>query len=529
MEAGYSSCNAALNGAASLGSPAGHNTPRGFLFQLPTELVIKIFQFALPSADSMLNEVEAQIISYMRTLSTIRLIAKRWQQIVDDIPLFWKFIISTLPPHVNEATIIRSKNGPLRIIYSCGPMYPGGPEPSAEDFLGSLAHTFPRWSAYSGPLVSRYFHVPAPHLQTIILKDGGTSIEALDLLGGSAKTLRHVHLEGILIRWKTGLFAQLKVLKLVNVFPFRAGFTSTHLLDALRASPYLEHLELGAMSWATVDHPPCIDFYDLRFSFAGAILRHIRAPSCTKLSLNGLVSNNEQDLSASLNEDLQNFQELFRGMHSRNGFSEITLDQYGFQWNSRAKDAEQLPGFLVFIFCYSAIPCISWVDHILQGDPSLSIRFTFNANIYQELLEIIKPMRYVTRLEIDDVRSIDESLLALRFLGEPLSTDPSSPSLPGLQELRLTGIKWTAQNVLGMVRSRFNSLWWKGTEWAPLTISVSRAFTKRGLPRPMIDLSTLAKIRETDGVECVQFIGMEELDGTLAITWDEEASAPAWV
>lgn len=92
----------------------------------------------------------------------------------------------------------------------------------------------------------------------------------------------------------------------------------------------------------------------------------------------------------------------------------------------------------------------------------------------------------------------------------------------------MPGAKWTAQGILGIVRLRFDQLLWEGTERTPLAISMSRgAFTSRGRPRPILDLSALAKIRETDGVDRVQFVGPEELDGTLAIIWDEEASAPA--
>lgn len=271
----------------------------------------------------------------------------------------------------------------------------------------------------------------------MVLRTREGDIRRLDLFGGNAKHLRHVDIYGIQIRWKTGLFAQLKVLKLVAVSRHGVGLTTAHLLDALQASPCLEHLQLTFMDPA-IDHPPSshvimyprlqfIAFYGCGDTFAGAILRHIRAPSCTTFCLNGLTVSDEQNLSILLNEDLQNFKELLREMHLRNGSSEITLDGEGFGWNKAPKDVKSLPTFHMYIYCYRLLPFISWVEHILQGHFRLSLRLKFGANIPQELMESIKSMRCITRLEIEDIGSIDKCLRALKFIGEPLSTDPSSP------------------------------------------------------------------------------------------------------
>ncbi|KAG8915132.1 hypothetical protein FRC00_007562, partial [Tulasnella sp. 408] len=341
------------------------------------------------------------------------------------------------------------------------------------------------------------------------------------------------------IRWKTGLFAQLKVLQLISVSHDDVRFTTTHLLDALRASPCLEHLELSSM-YPAIDHSPSlptimypglryIRLYDCHYGFAGTILRHIRAPSCSELYLRVFADDDGQDLPIFLNEDLRNFKELMRAGHLLIGSSEITLDGYGFGWSSCAEDVVHLSTFRVYVFSERPIPCISWVEEILQGDPGLSIRFDFDEGIAQEVLESIKSMRCATRLEIEHLWSVEWCLLALKVISEPPSTDPSSPPLPCLQELLLYGIEWTSQNVLDMVRSRFNPLLWEGIKRTPLTIKMPRgAFLSNGLPRPIFDLTTLVKIRETDGVECIQFVGSEELSGSLAITWDERKSAPAW-
>ncbi|KAG8924031.1 hypothetical protein FRC00_005575, partial [Tulasnella sp. 408] len=364
---------------------------------------------------------------------------------------------------------------------------------------------------------------------------GKRSIGPLDLLGGSAKHLRHVDLYCIPVRWRTGLFAQLNVLKLVQMSLGEFKLTTTHLLEILRASPDLEHLELGEMD-GLIDHPPsspvithtrlrCINIYHCGHSFAGAILRRIEAPSCTKFYIDEALADGEEEHSTFLNEDLQNFKKILLAIHLHNGSSKITLDGEVFGWKSLAKNfAEHLPKSNVWLCCSSLIPCIGWVEDILQDNPGVNVRLKFNSTITQEVLQSIKPMQCVTRLEI--VRSLwndDWSLLVMKFIGEPLSTDPSSPPLPCLQEIFLNSAEWFSQSLLDMVRSRFNPSLWENTERTPLTIKISRkASSTKRLPRLMFDLTTIMKIRETDGVECVQFVGSEELDGTLAVTWDEE-------
>ncbi|KIO26485.1 hypothetical protein M407DRAFT_24206 [Tulasnella calospora MUT 4182] len=539
METGYSTYNPALNGDASLRAMDGHNGPVASISQLPTELLIIIFQFALPPVDLALMRIEDQIVSYTRMLYTIRRIAKPWQEIVDGTPTFWKFVTSTLPYRINEATISRSGSGPLTVV--CAFRVFGKRDP--QEFVDSLAHTFPRWSAYSGPLVSGYFDMPAPHLQTLVLWKGGPCIAVAELLGGSATNLRHVDLSEISFRWKTGLFAELKVLKLTGPFSRNFKLTTTHLLDALRASPGLEHLQLYRLS-PSLGHPPSspvvthphlryinLDWLDA--GFAGAILHRMRAPSCTEFYMKILPADPKQENTLKfLNESLGLCREVTHAIHSRNGSSEIYLDGNAFKWTSEGpvQDVEHLSTFSITIFCEPPTPCISWVEHILQDDSGLSIRFNYYSNLDEEVLESIKPMRCATRVVIGDAWSVDKCLPVLKLIGEPLSTDLALPSLPCLQELLLIGAGWTAHNLLDMVCSRFNSLLWESTKRTPLTISMSRrTFASNGVPRPISDLTTLARIREIDKVECVRFVGWEELDGTLAITWDDKTSAPAWV
>ncbi|KAG8913900.1 hypothetical protein FRC01_004331 [Tulasnella sp. 417] len=528
METGSSGCDVPSSGGKGRDLQYPSHCPP--LLHLPTELLAEIFRSTLPSIDLMSDQVEARLHSYMQKLYGMRLVAKRWQGIIDGTPTFWTFVLSILPPHVNEATMLRSGNGLLAIVYALDAYTKG--QPSAKDFFKSWAHTFPRWSAYRGPLLSQYLDKPAPRLEKVILRGSELGDEPLELLGGNTLSLRHVDLSNVSIRWRTGLFTNLKVLKLVQVGHSTQELTTTLLLDILLASPFLEQLALVGVD-ATTDTSssyPIIPLPRLKFirlsgctyTFTGGILRQIRASSCTTFWLTAGVD--ELDLPRLLGDDLRHFNELFRSIHKLNGSSEITLDLDGFEWTcSGGPRSEDNPSFIVVIFLDPATTCFHWVGRILQNDPGLTIRFSFGATVSQDVFESMASMRCVTRVEIEPLWTEDQILSVFRFLGDPLSASPSLPSLPCLQEILFDGTFWNVQKVLDMLHSRFNSLSREHVERTPLRIRVK----PRG-SRPIIDLTTLIKIREMDRVESVQFLGPENVDGWLAITWDEEASKPAW-
>lgn len=244
-------CDAASNEVTSQAPTI--TVPR--ISKLPTELLVEIIRLELPPVDFMHPNLDFCAFLHVQRLYTIRSVAKRWQEIIDGTPPFWTFVVSTLPYHVNESTIRRSGTGPLAIVYAHERVFDTYSDawPSLEDFLDPLDHTFPRWSAYSGLVASEYLDKPAPHLQKIILTQSTWSTPPLELLGGRAPNLRHVHLSNVSIRWKAGLFAGLNVLKLDNVG--NEGLTTMHLLDILHASPCLEHLKFALMA-ATVDNGP---------------------------------------------------------------------------------------------------------------------------------------------------------------------------------------------------------------------------------------------------------------------------------
>ncbi|KAG8901745.1 hypothetical protein FRC01_009750, partial [Tulasnella sp. 417] len=135
MEVTSLGCNAVPNETT-------RQTP-GPISRLLTELFAEVIRLALPEVDFTHRSLVDQARLHVRRLYGMRLIAKRWQEIIDGTPTFWTFVVRTLPPHVHEATIRRSGTSPL-VIVSKYELLPNGnarPASSVDDFLERLAHT----------------------------------------------------------------------------------------------------------------------------------------------------------------------------------------------------------------------------------------------------------------------------------------------------------------------------------------------------------------------------------------------------
>ncbi|KIO15471.1 hypothetical protein M407DRAFT_34951 [Tulasnella calospora MUT 4182] len=289
-----------------------------------------------------------------------------------------------------------------------------------------------------------------------------------------------------------------------------------------------------------VDNPPpsqpitlprlrYIRFVSCQENFTNAILGQIRAPSSTEFHVG--VSLKLLDISAFINENIRPFQELILVTHRRNGSSKIFLYKNTFDWGiPGGRPIQGGLSFSVNIECNDPSLCIRWAESILLGDTGLSIEISdasqFGLN--QAVFEAIAPMRCVTAMELTCTWKVDDTLRVLEFIGKPLNADPSLPSLPCLQELLLEGFDLHAQVLLDMVHSRFNSVSWEGVERTPLTITIPPKSLPYYYPGQILDVITLVKILETKGVERVHLVYKEELDGRLAITWNEQTSKAAW-
>ncbi|KAG8891552.1 hypothetical protein FRC01_014639, partial [Tulasnella sp. 417] len=396
----------------------------------------------------------------------MRSVTKLWQSIIEGTPSFWTTIVSTLPSYVNEASIIRSANLPISIIY----YHPGyanpAHRPTEAEFLELVQHSRPRWSAvtldlYHSTEIAGYLEAPLPLLRMITVRSARlTSIasEPLELPGGDTTNLRFVCLSGVSILCSVGHFVQLKCLTLKNVG--RDGLRGPQLLDTLRASPGLEVLNLKGIKaevpppspTITLHHLRCIKLRSCAIDLVAYILQQIQAPSCTRLCLS-IDDDQAFDVPHFLNEALKPFHGMLYTTHQRLRESTVLLDSGLFGWYTPS--CSKMEGFSIFIDCPLDPRCVFWVDSILQDEPGLQISFGRAGAFNEAVLRSVAPMRSVTKVLIRESWSGVDNRTLLQFIGKPLPTGASLPSLPRLREVFLPSRGWKAQDLLEMVRSRF--------------------------------------------------------------------------
>lgn len=514
--------------------------PASSISQLPIELLISILQLSLPHVEFPSNAETTTSHLYMRMLYSIRLVSKQWQEIVDGTPNFWTVILSTFPSHVNAATIHRSAELPLAIVYEA-PMEPNDDDhPSSEAFLQTIKETRLRWSVvvldlYEEKSISGYIADPAPLLQTLVVRttrDADLEVEQLEFLGGQTTNLRHVAISDASIQWRIEGFTQLKSLRLTRM---RHNLTASRIVDFLRASPCLEELciegvlEPSRQISSPIITLPLLRSIELECQDSNAtddILRNIRAPSWIMFSviLGRPGEGDNFDYPRFLNETLSPFHETLLKLHKESGASMMSIHFYGFQWHLFT-GRDQKRGFSIYMERFHPLG-IRWVGRILQEEPGLRIELNDITDFGDAVLGEIAPLRCVTRVRVA-VTEADGIYRIFRFLCQPLSPGASPPALPCLLKLVIASAGWNAQDLLDMVELRLSAFSKAGLNPPPLSINIWRgALTMHGRPRPILDLETLTKIRESEGIDRVESVGRQDADGTLAITWNEEASEP---
>lgn len=402
-----------------------------------------------------------------------------------------------------------------------------------------------------------YIGAPAPRLQTIVVRKSLTphpNIEPFEFLGRHTADLRLVHLFGGSINLSGYHFTRLTRLILKSVV--NHGMSGSQLFDVFRASPDLEVLELGDISFdippPSFDTPPpssittlhSLKYIGLKYCDVDLvvwILRQIRAPSCTTLRL---VVGDEDDGTALMDESLTPFYETLLQLHKQFGGSEILLGGDEFLWRTseyfdyeigrdlysdeelrfgtqEGPDADTDEGLGFNLLYYPFYP--PWVDRILQDEPGLRIAFAD-----EHVPKSIAPMRSVTEAVIEGGWDREVVCNIFRFFGQPLPNAISLPSLPCLQELQIDLGSWHTQDLLDMVRTRFTALSWDIMERTPLTITVSCGYWMYKRRLNILDLATLTEIRRTLGVESIRFERDKYPSRMLAVTWNEGLSKPVW-
>ncbi|KAG8918282.1 hypothetical protein FRC01_001948 [Tulasnella sp. 417] len=509
--------------------------------QLPTELFTSVLHLALPCVDLTSCQEAYTSRLYMRALYIIRRASRHWQDVVDGTLSFWTVVLSTLPPHVNNATILRSATLPLTVVYEYSSERNIHGHPSSRAFYRSIAHTRARWSALILDIsgdgdMPEYLADPAPLLQTVIVRSSSREeldIEPLEMLGGQTENLRYVAISVASIRWKMGLFTQLKALHLTSI---RQNLTVSHVVDFARASPSLEELSIGgALELAasrispliiTLLHLKSIELECSDIRATEYILQHIRAPSCIKFAVY-IGEEDEHDVSRFVHETLKPFQDILRRIHIENGASEMAVKTWEFDWRSRTEgDGDR--GFTIKIETYFPMG-IHWVEEVLQREGGVQVRFYYGAALNNAIMRDIAMMRCATSVVVGAqwAGRLDQFF---QLLCQPLSPDTHVPPLPNLRAFSIPSTGWVLQDLLDMVQLRRTIFSEGRVEQPPLRINIRVDMWDRKLGLPTIpDLVNLTKIKGVEGVEGVRFLGPPEgQDGMIGVVWNEEASAPTW-
>ncbi|KAG8918283.1 hypothetical protein FRC01_001949, partial [Tulasnella sp. 417] len=477
---------------------------------------------------------------YMRALYTIREVSRHWQDVVDGTPSFWTVVLSTLPPHVNNATMVRSAALPLTVVYE----YPGEwnmrRHPASWMFYRTIAHTRARWSALVLDIsddgdIPEYLADPAPLLQTVIVRSSlreELDIEPLEILGGQTENLQYVAISAALIRWKIGLFTHLKALHLTSV---RYNLAASHIVDFAHASLSLEELSIGgALELAASQiSPPIITLLHLKsielecsdIRATEYILRHIRAPSCLKFAVY-IGEEDLPDVSRFVHETLKPFQDILRRIHIENGASEMAVRTFEFDWRSHTEAGGEC-GFTIQLETYYPMG-IHWVEEVLQQEGGVQVLFFYGAAVNSTVMRDIGLMRCATSVIVGAqwAGRLDEFF---QLLCQPLDSDTYVPSLPNLREFLIPSTGWGVQDLLEMVQLRRTIFSEGRVEQPPLRINTGVDMWDGNLSLPTIpDLAILTKIKGVEGVEDVRFLGPEREDGMLGVVWNEEASGPTW-
>ncbi|KAG8975611.1 hypothetical protein FRC05_005404 [Tulasnella sp. 425] len=367
----------------------------------------------------------------------------------------------------------------------------------------------------------KFLETPAPLLQKCVIRgswDEEEDTKPLELLGGDTSNLRYVNISVPSVRWKMGMFTQLKALSLSNAAS--DGLTIGHTLDFLRASPCLEYLDIGGVDIAPVGPPASpvitlpylksINLYCNSTAVTGSILRHIQMPSCNRFIVS-VDMRGEIGHMAFIKETFNPFREILRELHVRNGGSKFSIHSRGFGWES-FPILHRKYGFSVHITGTLDPLAICWVDQILQKESGLQVDFNLlrAAAVSQAALEALAPMQCVTGASIEGFTGTRKKSVSriFRFLSSPLSSRCSLPSLPCLRELLISTTGWTAQELLDMVQFRSSAFPDTTTDRPKLAIKVWRgASTWSGSTSHIFNLATLTKLRSVEGVESLRFIG----------------------
>lgn len=211
---------------------------------LPTEVFLQVIHL------HMLPHFEDRMTGYYLEITSLSRVCSHWYNIIRNSPPLWTQIHAADSLRMVQTTLQRSSSHPLDIMLY-PPTYVDEVPAYLQVFLDAVHPHRGRWRSVdilvpftwvdSGVLAA--LGEPAPNLEKLSFIDGDTRecTREFDLLGGNAPRLTSLSLNGLSIRWESGVLHNLTLLELSWI-----RFSSTDaILSGLSHSTELQILEIN--------------------------------------------------------------------------------------------------------------------------------------------------------------------------------------------------------------------------------------------------------------------------------------------
>ncbi|KAG8930426.1 hypothetical protein FRC01_002794 [Tulasnella sp. 417] len=224
-------------------SENGVPTPRlnvgPIINQLPIELLLQIFEFALGPRDHDHGS------EYYRHLCTLSGVCTRWYSIIHHSPQLWTIVPGIIKEEGLRKILERSSGKHIDIKCNHKEVH----FPTYFNVLGSASE---RWRSL-GLTTSRtvalehqthdFLQLPAPNLERLSFENShwySVNMRNVEFFRGNCPNLKEIHISGVTCEWTQPAFKGLEILKLSYVFFDSVG----PILDLIRPLSQLRKLEI---------------------------------------------------------------------------------------------------------------------------------------------------------------------------------------------------------------------------------------------------------------------------------------------
>ncbi|KAG9004459.1 hypothetical protein FRB94_002330 [Tulasnella sp. JGI-2019a] len=457
--------------------PAAPNQPHHSspISLLPTELLIRAVDWALPRGDKFAWCRNDNPKEYFTTLYRCMQVSKHWENVIRNVELFWAIVDSRSPESAWKRLLARSLSQPLAIMYD---------EYSRlrnSDFIFHTFHRIHRWSSAELWLqqpgdVALFNSSKASTLRRlrIYFRGPGSSLPNVRISQSNTPLLQHLFLSYVTLD-SSGL-SQLLSLKLVEVqLPSMVQF-----LSALRNNPGLYSLFLctchfdGGTDSDTEGVTPVflerlvsLGLYDLDPDAARAMTA-LYTPNCPRYRFHYDDGN---EGGAELVQSFISGKEkavLLQALLSKHRQLEISMNTFSWEIRVRAEgdnDDNQMEdsraGWVLKAGGLSARQVlIDWLIPIMNSistyvSATLQAKLTFNDLSEDETLELLGSLHGLEVMELD--AQVEPIHLIMDGLSHPTIRDDGARTwlCPRLHTIRLKNIQYSSPEILlGLVENR---------------------------------------------------------------------------